>query len=122
MPAVYVPHTRRGFADFIKLQYKPYILPAGPITVNPGDMFYPYQKFVRDYMRSSAPYRGLLVYHGLGSGKTCAAIAAAEALFATSKKNIIVMSPKSLKKNFLREVSKCGFRHFQLKNFWMKLP
>ena len=31
------------------------------------------------------------------------------------------MSPKSLKKNFLREVSKCGFRHFQLQNFWVKL-
>jgi hypothetical protein len=72
-------------------------------------------------MRKEAPYRGILVYHGLGSGKTCTAIAAAEALFATEKKNIIVMSPKSLKKNFLREVSKCGFRHFQLKNYWTKL-
>ena len=121
VPAAYVPQSRRGFADFIKLQYKPYILPSGPITVQPGEMFYPYQKFVRDYMRNDAPYRGLLVYHGLGSGKTCTAIAAAEALFATSKKNIIVMSPKSLKKNFLREVSKCGFRHFQLKNFWVRM-
>ena len=122
IPEAYVPQTRRGFANFIKIQYEPYILPKGPITVQPGDMFYPYQKFVRDYMRQASPYRGILVYHGLGSGKTCTAIAAAEALFATSKKNIIVMSPKSLKKNFLREVSKCGFRHFQLKNFWVKLP
>jgi hypothetical protein len=31
IPAAYVPQTRRGFSDFIKLQYKPYILPAGPI-------------------------------------------------------------------------------------------
>lgn len=122
VPAAYVPQTRRGFADFIKLQYKPYILPSTPIEVSEGDKYYPYQKFVRDYMRKEAPYRGVVVYHGLGSGKTCTAIAAAEALFATSKKNIIVMAPASLKKNFLREVSKCGFRHFQLKNFWVALP
>ena len=122
VPAAYVPQTRRGFADFIKLQYKPFILPSTPIVVPEGDKYYPYQKFVRDYMRKESPYRGIVVYHGLGSGKTCTAIAAAEALFATSKKNIIVMSPASLKKNFLREVSKCGFRHFQLKNFWVALP
>ena len=121
VPTAYVPQTRRGFAEFIKLQYAPYILPEGPIQSGEGEKYYPYQKFVRDYMRKEAPYRGILVYHGLGSGKTCTAIAAAEALFATAKKNIIVMSPKSLKKNFLREVSKCGFRHFQLKNFWKPL-
>jgi len=120
-PEAYVPQTRRGFSEFIKLQYKPYIL-TDAMKVNKDDKFYKYQEFVRDYMRNSASYRGILVYHGLGSGKTCTAIAAAEALFATSKKNIIVMSPKSLKKNFLREVSKCGFRHFQLQNFWAKLP
>ena len=122
VPEAYVPQTRRGFADFIKLQFKPFILPSAPIQVAEGEKYYPYQKFVRDYMRKEAPYRGILVYHGLGSGKTCTSIAAAEALFATSKKNIIVMSPFSLKKNFLREVSKCGFRHFQLKNYWVALP
>ena len=51
---------------------------------------YEYQKFVREYMRGASPYRGILVYHGLGSGKTCSAIAAAEALFSVSKKKIIV--------------------------------
>lgn len=120
VPAEYVPQTRRGFSEFIKLQFKPYIL-SDQMKVNPKEKFYKYQEFVRDYMRNAAPYRGILVYHGLGSGKTCTSIAAAEALYATSKKNIIVMSPKSLKKNFLREVSACGFRHFQLKNFWLKL-
>jgi len=27
---------------------------------------YEYQKFVREYVRQASPYRGLLVYHGLG--------------------------------------------------------
>ena len=82
---------------------------------------YEYQKFVREYMRGASPYRGILVYHGLGSGKTCSAIAAAEALFSVSKKKIIVMTPFSLRDNFIREVSFCGFRHFRLKNHWVKL-
>jgi len=82
---------------------------------------YEYQKFVREYMRGASPYRGILVYHGLGSGKTCSAIAAAEALFSVSKKKIIVMTPYSLRDNFIREVSFCGFRHFRLQNHWVKL-
>ena len=82
---------------------------------------YEYQKFVREYVRQASPYRGLLVYHGLGSGKTCSAIAAAEALFSVSKKKIIVMTPFSLRDNFIREVSFCGFRHFRLQNHWIKL-
>jgi hypothetical protein len=82
---------------------------------------YEYQKFVREYVRQATPYRGLLVYHGLGSGKTCSAIAAAEALFSVSKKKIIVMTPSSLRYNFVREVSFCGFRHFRFTNHWVKL-
>jgi len=82
---------------------------------------YEYQKFVREYMRGASPYRGLLVYHGLGSGKTCSAIATAEALFSVSKKKIIVMTPFSLRDNFIREVTFCGFRHFRLQNHWVSL-
>lgn len=82
---------------------------------------YEYQKFVREYVRQATPYRGLLVYHGLGSGKTCSAIAAAEALFSVSHKKIIVMTPSSLRYNFIREVSFCGFRHFRFQNHWVKL-
>jgi predicted NAD-dependent protein-ADP-ribosyltransferase YbiA (DUF1768 family) len=121
VPTAYVPQTRRGFSEFIKTTYKPFELPEGPINIPEGEKYYPYQKFVRDYMRMESPYRGVLVYHGLGSGKTCTAIAASEALFASAKKKIIVMTPFSLKRNFLNEISFCGFRHFQLNNFWIPL-
>ncbi len=82
---------------------------------------YEYQKFVREYMRQASPYRGLLVYHGLGSGKTCSAIAAAEALFSVSNKKIIIMTPFSLRDNFIREITFCGFRHFRFQNYWVKM-
>ncbi len=35
---------------------------------------------MRDYINFYTPYRGLLLYHGLGAGKTCASIAIAEGL------------------------------------------
>ena len=82
---------------------------------------YEYQKFVREYVRQASPYRGLLVYHGLGSGKTCSAIAAAEALFSVTKKKIIIMTPSSLRYNFIREISFCGFQHLRLQNHWISL-
>ena len=121
-PKAYVPETRRGFSKFIKHEYDDFLLK--PVSeqepVKPGEK-YAYQKFVREYMRQSSPYRGVLVYHGLGSGKTCTAIATSEALYATSHKKIIVMTPFSLRKNFLKEVTFCGFRHYRLKNYWISL-
>ena len=53
-----------------------------------------HQKIVRDYINIYSPYRGLLLYHGLGSGKTCSSIAIAEGL--KSERQIIVMTPASL--------------------------
>lgn len=82
---------------------------------------YEYQKFVREYVRQATPYKGILVYHGLGSGKTCSAIAAAEALFSVTNKKVIVMTPSSLRYNFIREISFCGFRHYRLQNHWVQL-
>ena len=32
----------------------------------------------RDYINLYTPYRGLLLYHGLGAGKTCGSIGIAE--------------------------------------------
>jgi hypothetical protein len=121
-PQAYLPETRRGFSSFIKMTYNDFILPppSEAKALEPGDK-YPYQKFIREYMRQASPYRGILVYHGLGSGKTCSAIAASEALYAAAGKKIIVMTPFSLRKNFLKEVSFCGFRHFRLNNHWVAL-
>ena len=39
-----------------------------------------HQQIVRDYINLFTPYRGLLIYHGLGAGKTCSSISIAEGL------------------------------------------
>lgn len=132
-PDSFVPLTRRGFSESIEKIFRPFILPPPPEEIDfeacskmgatgaqQADI-YLYQQFVREYLRQESPYRGLLVYHGLGSGKTCSAIATAEALFATSRKKIVVMTPFSLRKNFLKEITFCGFQHFRLQNFWVPM-
>ena len=57
-----------------------------------------HQKIVRDYINLYTPYRGLLLYHGLGSGKTCSSIGIAEGL--KTDKKIIIMTPASLRVNY----------------------
>ena len=84
---------------------------------NKVETFY-YQKFVRDYLSRGSPYRGLLVYHGLGSGKTCTSIAAAEALYWGGQKTIYVLTPATLSNNYRRELGKCGYFPFKSNNHW----
>ena len=36
------------------------------------------QEFVSEYLKPGTPYRGLLIFHQIGSGKTCASVAIAE--------------------------------------------
>lgn len=77
-----------------------------------------HQKVVRDYLNLYSPYRGLLIYHGLGSGKTCTSIAVAEGM--KSDKKIIIMTPASLKSNFFSELKKCGDDVYRKNQFWVK--
>ena len=75
-----------------------------------------HQKIVRDYMNLYTPYRGLLLDHGLGSGKTCTSIAIAEGMKDSRK--IIVMTPKSLRTNYMEELKKCGDLLYKKNQFW----
>ena len=132
--SVFMPATRRAFYPFIQTSYASIfglpprdpdaevdplacqkLMDAGKQSVET----FLYQRFVKEYIRQASPYRGMLVYHGLGSGKTCSSIAAAEALYGVANKKIIVMTPFSLRANFIREVTFCGFRHFSLNNHWV---
>ena len=75
------------------------------------------QRVVAEYLKLHTPYRGLLLYHGIGSGKTCTAIVAAEGL--KSEKKIIVMTPESLTTNFFKEIKKCGDESFRMDQRWV---
>lgn len=136
---VYRPITAATFPDFIIQTYNKYsptllkVLTEGAAALskpkeidrdackkrdpNKVENFY-YQKFVRDYLNKDSPYRGLLIYHGLGTGKTCTSIAAAEALYWGGQKTIFVLTPATLSNNYRRELGKCGFFPLSSNNFW----
>ena len=64
-----------------------------------------HQLFVRNFMSFMTPYNSLLLYHGLGSGKTCSAIGIAEEMrdylkqMGISQRIIVVASP-NVQENF----------------------
>jgi len=114
-PLIFHPLTRRGVGPFLAMTFRMFTLEAwlkpkedpckallGAGGAGKEIEIFQYQKFVREYLRSATPYRGLLVYHGLGSGKTCSAIGASEALYSQSqrRRKIIIMTPGSLRGNF----------------------
>ena len=75
-----------------------------------------HQKIARDYLNLYTPYRGLLLYFGLGAGKTAASIAIAEGM--KSGKSIVVMTPASLKMNFFSELKKYGDPIYKKNQYW----
>jgi hypothetical protein len=75
-----------------------------------------HQKVVRDYLNLYSPYRGLLLYHGLGTGKTISSIAIAEGL--KSEKHIFVMTLASLKMNFFTQMKEAGDPLYKKNQFW----
>jgi ubiquitin C-terminal hydrolase len=129
-PQPYTGQDRKSFSTaFIPVRFSDFTLPAlikDKFDENACSKLkletYNYQAFVREYIRQTSPYRGVLVYHGLGSGKTCTSIAAAEALYGQSGKKIIVLTPASLRENFFDQLMFCGFNHYRLNNYWISFP
>jgi hypothetical protein len=68
-----VPYQRSVSKYFTRYRYeKPEMKPA--CTAKSPPPFAPHQNFVRTYLKGpSYPFGGLFLYHGAGTGKTCAA-------------------------------------------------
>jgi hypothetical protein len=63
------------------------------------------QKFVSQFMSPNTPYNGMLLYHGVGVGKTCSAILAAESFLELSPKNkVYILSPPAIQPGFYRTI------------------
>lgn len=70
-----------------------------------GDGLYPHQEFVRRFMSPYTPYKSLIMYHSLGSGKSIACIAVAVDHFLhDGKKCIIVTKGDSGTDNFEKQI------------------
>lgn len=70
------------------------------------------QQFMKKMIRKA--WKHMLLYHGIGSGKTCTAITMAEEyLVQNPSGGVTVILPARLKTNFLDElISQCGFERY----------
>ena len=123
----YYMNNREHFINFINSLFQPY---REQLTEEEereekeiscekkvGDFsLFAHQKIIKDYMNLYTPYRGLLLYHGLGSGKTCASIAVAEGIKNTNQ--IFIMTPASLRPNYIEELKNCGDELYKKNQFW----
>jgi hypothetical protein len=125
MASAYYMNNRERFVNFINTLFGDYRqqlveeekdITCADISMDRPFSLLTHQKIVRDYINLYTPYRGLLLYHGLGSGKTCSSIAIAEGLKKTN--DIIVMTPASLRRNYLEELKKCGDHLYKNKQYW----
>ena len=67
--------------------------------------FFPHQRIVRDIIQLDSPYRGLLLFHSLGTGKSATSIASAE-VFAARHRRIHILVPAALEANYRDEIKK----------------
>jgi hypothetical protein len=69
----------------------------------------PHQAFVKNFLSAQTPYKSLLLYHGLGTGKTCSAIGVAEEMRCYMKRTglkqqIIVVASPNVQGNFRQQL------------------
>ena len=125
----YYMNNREIFVNFINSLFEPYKKELESMNANiscdtignsntddKGFSLMTHQKIVRDYLNLFTPYRGLLLYFGLGTGKTCSSIAIAEGMKDTKK--IIIMLPASLRTNYMEELKHCGDSLYKKNQYW----
>lgn len=106
----------KDFYKKIKSRFKKYEVPKKKKTFRqicfPKDFNLQIpQQFLAKYINPKTPYKGVLVFHQIGAGKTCTAVNIAEQW--KHHRNIIVVTPASLIGNFRDELrSPCAGNNY----------
>lgn len=64
----------------------------------------PHQNFVSNFLSPQTPYNGLLLFAGVGVGKTASAISVAEKYYETYKKRVLIILSGNIKENFKKQI------------------
>jgi hypothetical protein len=122
-PPVWMLPDRKGFLEWVQSTFaysnnsnKTNSTTKTSTTASNNKLFVQ-QRFVRDYLQEGSPYRGLLLFHGLGVGKSCASIATVEALRAAGKE-VVIMTPASLQRSYIEQTLLCGSSDFDPNQKW----
>jgi hypothetical protein len=119
-PTVWFPLNTTGYTDWIKKNLKPSVVKNKDISTA-GDMeLFTHQEFVVKYMNWTSPYRGVLLYHSLGSGKTITSVAVTEGLIEHYKP--IVILPKYLTNNFKQNLKIYAKNKYGTDHYWVFFP
>lgn len=95
----------RLFPTWILMNFKKYKLPEiirekgeDPCAVKTKEELRTYQDFLANYLSYKSPFKDILIYHGLGSGKTVSAINIYNVLFNyTPEWNVFILIKASLR-------------------------
>ena len=95
--------------EFFKTRFESNFLNRNPYEVCTKGEFKleKQQEFVRNFISFETPYNGILLFHGTGVGKTCAAISITEGLrdyVYKMQKKIYIIAADEPKKNFYAEL------------------
>jgi superfamily II DNA or RNA helicase len=65
----------------------------------------PVQRFIGRFLSPQCPYQSALLFHGVGVGKTCAAITVAENYLRTyPRRQVIIVAPRNIQPGFRRTI------------------
>ena len=95
----YVLPNRVGYIDYIQNKFHPNKIEE----IKHQSKSFEHQILIDKYLDINSPYRGLLLYHELGTGKTATSITLVNQYLRTSKK-IYVILPASLRNNYIKEL------------------
>ena len=66
-----------------------------------------HQQFLKNFMNQSTPYKSLLIFHGVGVGKTCSAVTISSSFINLNKKEnkkIICLVSKNIQSNWMNTI------------------
>lgn len=69
----------------------------------------PHQMFIKNYLSFNTPYNSMLLFHGLGTGKTCSSIGVAEEMrkymeYVGIKNRIIIVASPNVQENYRNQL------------------
>jgi superfamily II DNA or RNA helicase len=63
----------------------------------------PHQLFLKNLFNTSTPYNGILIFHGVGVGKTCSGVSIAEN-FKNSERKTIILAPEKIQEGWNKNI------------------
>lgn len=90
-----------------KREFRKYTTKRTKVSNFEDTLLLPHQQFIANYIHPTTPYKGLLVYHETGTGKTCTAVSVAENFkqsVVSDNKKIIILSSENIKHEFKKTI------------------